>query len=504
MTSRYYVACDLGAESGRVILGTLTNGRVVLEEMHRFPTGAARIQNSLRWNILGIFEELKKGLQKISARNVSVSALSVDSWGVDYVLFNNRQPIVALPYQYRDVRTEKTFKQAMDEVGREMIFSETGIQFMAINTLYHLIADVQENSDVLAIADHFLTIADYMNYLFSGVACAEVSLVSTTQIYNPVSRDWSSKLIEHFKLPKKLFPKIVVSGTKLGPLTEEIAAETRLQGVQTIATCSHDTGAAVAAVPAEPGDDWAYLSSGTWSLIGVELPTPLINARVLAANYTNEAGFDGTTRFLKNIVGLWLLQESRRSWQRQGINLDYAEINRLAEEAEPFRSIINPDDARFMGPPDMPTAIVDFCRETGQVAPETPGQFARCIFESLALLYGKTLDTIEGLAGRTITKLHIVGGGSQSKLLNQFAASATGRTVLAGPVEATAIGNVLIQAITMGELRSLRELRQLVKASFEIESFDPQLSPALQQARQRFAEISDYERSGSKTVTQNA
>ncbi len=490
MTSRHYIACDLGAESGRVILGTLADGRVVLEEIHRFANAASHIQSSLRWNVLRIFEELKVGLREVAARGVTVSSLSVDSWGVDYVLFNGRQPMVALPFQYRDSRTEKTYTTALDQGGREMIFAETGIQFMAINTLYHLIADVQENSDVLAIADQFLTIADYMNYLFSGIACAEVSLVSTTQLYNPVSRDWSSKLIKRFNLPKKLFPKIVPSGTRLGPLTDEITAETGLQSVQTIATCSHDTGAAVAAVPAEAGDQWAYLSSGTWSLIGVELPEPLINERVLAANYTNEAGFDGTTRFLKNIVGLWLLQECRRSWQRRGIDLDYAEINRLAEEAEPFRSIINPDGARFMSPPDMPAAIVEFCRQTGQATPETPGQFTRCIFESLALLYGKTLDTIEELTGRTITKLHIVGGGSQSKLLNQFAANSTGRTVLAGPVEATAIGNVLIQAIAMGELKSLTELRQVVKSSFEIQTFTPQPSSALQQSRQQFAEIS--------------
>ena len=489
MINRHYVACDLGAESGRVILGTLDDGRVVLEEVHRFPTGAVRVQNSLRWNVLSIFEELKQGLQKIAARDVSVSSLSVDSWGVDYVLFNDRQPMVALPYHYRDWRTEKTYASALAGDGREKIFAETGIQFMAINTLYHLIADVEDNPDVLSIADHFLTIADYMNYLFSGVVGAEVSLVSTTQLYNPIAGKWSDDLIQRFSLPVKLFPRIVPSGTRLGPLTAELAAETGLEDVQTIATCSHDTGAAVAAVPAESGDDWAYLSSGTWSLIGVELPHPLINDQVLANNYTNEAGFGGTTRFLKNIVGLWLLQESRRAWQRQGNDLSYAEINQLAEEAEPFRSIINPDDPRFMSPADMPAAIVEFCRETNQPEPETPGQFARCIFESLALLYGKTLDTIEKLTGRTIKKLHIVGGGSQSKLLNQFAADATQRTVLSGPVEATAIGNVLIQAIAMGELKSLAELRQRVTASFEIDTFDPLPSPALQEARQRFAGI---------------
>ncbi|TWT80748.1 Rhamnulokinase [Planctomycetes bacterium CA13] len=487
MTSRNYIACDLGAESGRVILGTLVDGRVVLEEIHRFPNGASRIQGSLRWNVLGIFEELKAGLQKIAARGVSVSSLSVDSWGVDYVLFNERQPMVALPYQYRDSRTAKPYEMALEQVGREKIFAETGIQFMTINTLYHLIADVQENPDVLGIADQFLTIADYLNYLFCGVASAEVSLASTTQMYNPVARQWSTELIEQFHLPKRLFPKLVDSGTRLGPLTEEVELNTGLRGVQTIATCSHDTGAAVAAVPAEPGEDWAYLSSGTWSLIGVELPEPLINEQVLEQNFTNEAGFGGTTRFLKNIVGLWLLQESRRAWLRQGVKLDYTQINDLAEKSEPFRSIIHPDDARFMSPTDMPSTIADFCRETEQPAPETPGQFARCIFESLALLYADKLDSIQELTGRTISKLHIVGGGSQSRLLNQFAANATGRSVFAGPVEATAIGNLLIQAISMGDLSSLAELRASVRDSFSIETFKSENSAEWGNARQRFA-----------------
>ncbi|TWU46066.1 Rhamnulokinase [Rubripirellula tenax] len=485
MTSRHYVACDLGAESGRVILGTLTDGRIELDEVHRFSNGVSRIQGSLRWNVLGIFEELKSGLRQVASRGVAVSSLSVDSWGVDYVLFNKRQPLVAAPYQYRDARTESTYAKSLEQDGREVIFAETGIQFMSINTLYHLIADVENNPDTLSVADQFLNIADYFNYLFCGVARSEVSLASTTQIYNPTTHDWSTKLIDRFSLPKKLFPEIVPSGTRLGQLTDEIMEETGLWATQAIATCSHDTGSAVAAVPAQPGDDWAYLSSGTWSLIGVELPEPLINDSVLQYNYTNEAGYGGTTRFLKNIVGLWLLQESRRLWQLDGTELDYSEINRLASEGEPFRSIIDAGDPRFLNPKNMPRTITKFCRETGQPEPETHGQFARTIFESLALLYAKTLDTIEQMTGRTITKLHIVGGGSQSQLLNQFTADASGRTVLAGPVEATAIGNVLIQAIAMGELKSLDEVREIVGRSCSIDTFSPSCDPQWKSARER-------------------
>lgn len=486
MAQKHYIACDLGAESGRVILGTLKEGQLALEEIHRFPTGATAIQGSLRWNLLRIFDELKRGLALVAARDLPIAGVSVDSWGVDYVLFNDRQPMLSIPYHYRDARTDAAYAKAMNTVGQEVIFAETGIQFMAINTLYHLIAEVEQNADLVALADQFLNIADYLNYLFSGVARAEVSLASTTQVYNPHQGDWSNELISRFDFPARIFPTVVPSGTQLGPLTAELQKETGLPEVEVIATCSHDTGAAVAAVPAE-GDDWAYLSSGTWSLLGVELPAPLVTDAAREANYTNEAGFGGTTRFLKNIVGLWLLQESRREWDRAGQQLDYAELHRLAEDAEPFRSLINPNAERFVKPEQMPQKIVAYCRETAQPEPETPGQFTRCILESLALLYAQSLHVLEGLTARQITKLHIVGGGSQSSLLNQFAASATGRTVYAGPVEATAIGNVLIQAIALDDLDSLSALRTVVRESFPIETYEPEQTDEWKEALDRFA-----------------
>ena len=473
MSEKHYIACDLGAESGRVILGRLADGKLQLEEVHRFANQVVRIQDSMRWNLLGIYEELKQGLRKVADRNIPVASLSVDSWGVDYVLLNKQQPMLSLPYHYRDSRSELPYEQALQQVGRELIFDKTGIQFMAINTLYQLMAEMKENPEVVGVADRFLNIADYFNYLFSGVGCVEVSMASTTQLYNPKSQEWSAKLIQQFNMPEKIFPPIVESGSKLGPLQQELCAETGLADIDVVATCSHDTGAAVAAVPAE-GEGWAYLSSGTWSLIGVELPQPLIHEAVREHNFTNEVGLANTTRFLKNIVGLWLLQESRRAWLRQGLELDYAEINRLAAEAEPFRSQIDPDDPRFLSPQDMPAEIVAYCLENSQPAPETPGQFARCILESLAQLYNQYLNELEQLTDQKITRLHIVGGGSQSKLLNQFTANATGRTVLAGPVEATAIGNLLIQAMALGDIGSREELRQVVRNSFEIETYEPQ------------------------------
>ena len=488
MNEYNYIACDLGADSGRVILGRFADGKISLEEIHRFPNGAVKIGDSLRWNILRIFSELKIGLQKVAERGVAVQSLSVDSWGVDYVLFNERQPMLGLPYQYRDSRTDATYASARQAVSEERIFAETGIQFMSINTLYQLIADVEKNSDLLAIADQFLNVGDYLNFLFSGVAAAEESLASTTQIYDARKREWSRELIRAFNLPERIFPKIVPSGAKLGKLLPAVMEETGLPAIEVVATCSHDTGTAVAAVPAE-GDGWAYLSSGTWSLIGVELPCPLINEEVRACNFTNEAGYGGTTRFLKNIIGMWLLQESRREWIRQGTTIEYKELDRMAEESEPFRSLINPNASRFLRPDDMPAKIAAYCRETGQPAPETPGQVARCVCESLALLYRRTLGEIEQLTGRPITRLHIVGGGSRSPLINQFAASGTERTVFAGPVEATACGNVLIQALALGHIDSLAGLRKVVAASFPIAEFKPKDSAAWSAAFERFQKL---------------
>jgi len=483
-----YIACDLGADSGRVILGKLESGWLTLEEIHRFKNGPAKIGGTFRWDVLRIFEELKTGLRKFAQKKIPAESLSVDSWGVDYVLLNSRQPMLALPHHYRDPRTEKTFAAALEGTGRDRIFLETGMQFMSLNTLYQLIADVEQNRDLLAVADKFLNMGDYLNFLFSGVARAEESLASTTQIYNPRTRAWSKELIRDFKLPETIFPEIVPSGTKLGPLTPEVAAETGLSGIEVVATCSHDTGAAVAAVPAE-GEDWAYLSSGTWSLIGVELPAPLINDAVREHNFTNEAGYGGMTRLLKNIIGLWILQETRRAWEREGCPLDYPEIERLAEEAEPFRSLINPNATRFLTPGGMPEKIAAFCRETGQPAPETPGHFARCIYESLALRYRSTLEQLEEITGRKISRLHIVGGGSQSSLLNQFAANATGRAVLAGPVEATACGNVLIQALALGHLPDLAALRQVVRTSFSIRKYQAEQENEWKQAALRFEKL---------------
>jgi rhamnulokinase len=488
MSPHHYIACDLGAESGRVMLGTLAAGKLQIEEIHRFSNGPARIMGTYRWDTLRIFEELKIGLRKVAERGIAARSVSVDSWGVDYVLTRGKEPQLAIPYNYRDARTERTFEKAMKMAGPKRIFEESGIQFMSLNTLYQFIADLEDLPDILAVADRFLLIGDYYNYLFSGRGVAEVSLASTTQVYNPRKRDWSKDLIRLFGFNERIFPEIVPSGTILGPLLDDIAEETKLNGVQVVATCSHDTGAAVAAVPGE-GDDWAYLSSGTWSLIGVELPEPLINDAVRAANFTNEAGHDGTTRFLKNISGLWLLQECRRAWAKEGTEYGYEELTHLALETESLRSLVNPNSPKLARPEQMPRKIQEECEARGEPVPVTPGQMTRCILESLALTYRISFELLRTLTGKPLTKLHIVGGGSQSKLLNQAAADAIGCTVIAGPVEATAIGNLLVQAIAMKDIESLAALRKTVRDSFPVTTYVPRERQAWELAFERFQRL---------------
>jgi rhamnulokinase len=471
MTS-YHLACDLGAESGRVMLGTLTDdGKLAIEEIHRFSNGPVQHGNEMHWDMTALFGGLKDGLKKVAARKLPVASISTDSWGVDYILLDAHGVIIPPTFHYRDARTEQGVRNAYGKTDWKTIFAETGIQFMALNTIFQLAAEKPER---LAAAQQLLNIGDGFNFLLSGVAKAEESLASTSQLYNPRAKNWSGRLIDTLGLPPKLFPPIVPSGTRLGPLRAQIAKETGLPAsLEVIATCSHDTGAAVAAVPAS-GDDWAYLSSGTWSLMGVEIAEPIITDASRELNFTNEIGYGGTVRLLKNIVGLWIVQECRRQWAKAGQQYDYAALTQLAAQSPPFVSLINPADPRFLSPGDMPDKIAAFCRETRQPAPSEPGAFVRCTLESLALFYRHTLQQIERLVGRKIRRLHVVGGGSKNPLLNQFIANALGIPVMAGPAEASALGNLLIQAIALGHLPSLATAREVVRNSTAIESVEPQ------------------------------
>jgi rhamnulokinase len=481
----HYLACDLGADSGRLILGTLDHGKISLEDLHRFPTGATNVSGALHWELDRLLNELKTGLKKAAAKKLPIASISTDSWGVDYVLYDEHGLPMSPVWCYRDPRTAVGVETVRDKVDWPATYAETGIQFMALNTLYQI---VTEPAGRLAQARHLLLIGDAFNYFCSGVARNEVSLASTTQLYNPVQKRWSQKLFSALGLREDLFAPICPGGTVLGPMKAQLAAESGLAPMQVIASCSHDTAAAVAAVPAS-GENWAYLSSGTWSLMGVEKAQPVINEQSRKLGFTNEIGYGDTVRLLKNIIGLWLIQESRRHWIQQGKKFEFAELAALAADAPPFVSLINPDDPRFLSPGGMPDKIADFCRETGQPAPASIAACVRCIYESLALSYRATLRKLERLVGNRIEKLHIVGGGSQAELLNQFAANATNVPVLAGPGECTALGNILVQAIALGHLPSHAAAREVVRNSFALKTFTPQNAAEWDAAAERFARL---------------
>jgi rhamnulokinase len=481
----HYLACDLGADSGRLMLGTLDNGKISLEELHRFPNGPVKTSGALHWDFAGLLEQLKAGLKKAAARQLPIASISTDSWGVDYVLYDERGLVMPPVWCYRDSRTAYGVENVRAKVDWPTTYAETGIQFMGLNTIYQLGAEPPER---LARAKQLLLIGDAFNYFCSGVARNEISLASTTQLYNPQTKTWSKKLLDALKLREDLFAPICPSGTRLGPMKKNLATETGLPQIEVIASCSHDTGAAVAAVPAS-GGNWAYLSSGTWSLVGVEWPKPVINDQARSLQFTNEIGFGDSVRLLKNIVGLWIVQECRRHWAKEGKKFDFATLEKIAAAAPPFVSLINPDDPRFLSPDDMPKKIAEFCEETGQPVPANHGACMRCIYESLALFYRVVMRRLERLAGKKIVRLHIVGGGSKDMMLNQCAANALKIPVIVGPTECTALGNILVQAIALGHLPSLDAAREVVRNSFELKSVAPQDAAQWDAAAARFEKL---------------
>jgi rhamnulokinase len=456
-----------------------------LEELHRFPTGATKVAGALHWEFDRLLNELKTGLKEAAVKNLPIASISTDSWGVDYVIYDERGIVIAPVWCYRDSRTAQGVEIVKGKVEWPTIYSITGIQFMALNTIYQIVTEPPER---LAKAKHILLIGDAFNYFCSGVARNEVSNASTTQLYNPTYKRWSQRLFTALGLREGLFAPVCPSGTKLGPMKKNLASEVGLPQIEVVASCSHDTGAAVAAVPAS-GENWAYLSSGTWSLMGVEKPQPVINDQSRTLGFTNEIGYGDTVRLLKNIVGLWLLQESRRHWNKSGKKLEFAELEKLAAAAPPFVSLINPDDPRFLSPDDMPKKIADFCRETDQPVPEDVGACVRCIYESLALFYRCTLRKLERLTGQKIERLHIVGGGSKDATLNQFTANSLKIPVVAGPTECAALGNLLVQAIALGHLESHEAAREVVRNSFELKTFTPQDSAAWDASAKRFEKL---------------
>jgi len=490
--TKRFLAFDLGAESGRAVAASLAEGRIELEEIHRFPTGATELLGTLYWDVLGFYNGLRGGLARYVQRfGRELDGIGLDTWGVDFGLFDRDGALVANPVHYRDARTEGMLEEAFRRMPREEIFRRTGIQFLPFNTAYQLLALVVRRSPWLEIADKMLTMPAIFNYFLTGRQSVEFTHATTTQLYDPRLGGWSKEILAAFEIPERIMPEIVAPGTVIGPLRRKIAEEAGLGEVDVIAPACHDTGSAVAAVPAREGDGWAYLSSGTWSLMGIEVREPIINDEALRFNLTNEGGVEGTFRFLKNISGLWIIQECRRVWARQGDEYSYDEITAMAERAKPFCALIDPDDKAFLNPDDMPQAIVEFCKRTGQEPPAERGEFIRCALESLALRYRDVIEKIEKISGRRIKVLHIVGGGSRNRLLNQFTADATGIPVIAGPAEATALGNVLMQAVAKGEISSIAEGRSIVRASIELETFEPRDRQKWDDAFGRFSEIQE-------------
>jgi rhamnulokinase len=479
------LAFDLGAESGRGVLGLFDGARLRLEVVHRFPNGPVRTLDTLHWDVLRLYGEMLAALRRCAAEHGGLDGIGVDTWGVDFALLGRGGTLLGNPRHYRDPHTEGVMEEAFARVPRAEVFRQTGLQFMRFNTLFQLLALQRDRSPLLDVAEMLLFMPDLFHYFFTGIKVNEFTDASTSQLYDPSARGWAYDLVQRFGLPGRVLGTIVQPGTVLGPLRASVATETGLRPVPVVAPASHDTGSAVAAVPAS-GESWAYISSGTWSLMGAELPAPLINDPVQHYNFTNEGGVGGTIRFLKNVMGLWLVQECRRAWERAGRSYTYPELMQLAAAAPPFVSLIDPDDASFILPASMPAAIADYCRRTGQPAPAEPGAVVRCALESLALRYRWVLERLEELLGRRLDVIHVVGGGCQNTLLCQFAADACNRRVMAGPVEATAIGNVLVQALGLRLLGSLAEAREVVRQSFEVVPYEPQNPDAWQGPYERF------------------
>lgn len=486
---KQYIAIDLGASNGRGILGTVEDGKLTLTEVHRFENNPVMVGEHLCWNVLGLLENIKTALRMAAQRldGQTVDGIGIDTWGVDFGILDANGEILGIPIHYRDDQTDGMMEEAAQTLSQAALYQETGIAFMKFNTLYQLLAMKKRRSVALEHGARLLFMPDLMGWLLTGQMATEYTIASTGAVLSAKTRDWSDKLFDVYGLPKGLRCPVVQPGTMLGRLRPAIAQETGLGEAPVYSVAGHDTASAVAAVPAQ-GGDFAYLSSGTWSLMGIESPVPMLGEEMIRGNFTNEGGAFGTYRILKNIMGLWIVQECRRYWIKQGQDYSFGRLVELAEAEPPFLAMIDPDDELFFDPGRMPEKVQEFCRKTGQSVPETPGAIIRCVLESLALRYRWCVDALEKIRGSRIEALHIVGGGCQNALLNQFTANALGRPVICGPVEATAIGNIIMQAVGDGAIASLEEGRRLSAASFDLDCYQGQDAAAWQEAYAAFCQ----------------
>ncbi len=488
MKNTSFLAFDIGATSGRSLLGTLDNERLQMKELTRFPNQMLQIGDHFHWNIYSLFEHLKAGLAAAKKEGVEISSIGIDTWGVDFALIAKDGSILGVPYAYRDPHTNGMPEKYFDIVPREKVYDLTGIQVMNFNSLYQLFALKQADSSLLEATSEILFMPDALAYLLTGNKVVEYTIASTSQILNPRTKQFESQLLEAAGVSPSILGNIVMPGHVVGTLTEVLADESELGKVPVIAVAGHDTASAVAAVPAE-NERFAYLSSGTWSLMGIEVMDAIINSETYALNYTNEGGIEGTTRFLKNITGMWLLEQCLKEWKKEGISYAYEKLVKMAEAAPAFQSLIDPDHASFANPASMTKSITDFCVATGQISPSNHAEYVRCIFESLSLKYKNVLGKFIQLAPFPIEKLHVIGGGSKNPLLNQWTANAIGIPVIAGPSEATAIGNIMIQAKAAGCISSLLEMRQIIRNSISLEEFLPENKGEWESAYTKFLEV---------------
>ncbi|MCM8830424.1 MAG: rhamnulokinase [Candidatus Omnitrophica bacterium] len=478
METKRYIAIDLGAESGRGLVGEFNGEKIVLKEIHRFPTHNVRLHSHIYWDVLAILSEIKK-IISITKSEGNISGVGITTWGVDYGLIGENDLLLSNPFHYRDKRTDGLMEEVFGIIPKEKIFERTGIQFMPLNTLYQLYATKKEFPYLLNSAKTLLFMPDLFNFFLTGRKVSEYTIASTSQMYDSsikrekeIPGEWAIDILEILGIPAHFLPEVVLPGTLLGNLSGYIKEEIGVSDIPVYTVCCHDTASAVVSVPAKD-NLWAYLSSGTWSLLGVEIDQPVINEKSLRYNFTNEGGYGKTIRFLKNIMGLWILQECRRQWQREGKDFSYQELTEMASSAKPFFAFIDVNHKEFLFPGDMPGRIQEYCKDTNQNVPEDIPQISRVILESLAMEYRCVVDNLEDVIGTRIETLHIVGGGSQNKLLSQFAASATKKIVIAGPVEATGTGNILVQAIANREISDISQLREVVRRSFPLFVYQP-------------------------------
>lgn len=483
-----YLAFDIGASSGRAVMGCMRDNVISLKEIYRFPNFMTIVHGRYHWDVFRLFEEIKKGIKDAAIRKEIPLSIGIDTWGVDYGLLDEAGHILELPYAYRDHRTDGTMDEFFEIIPKEELYELTGIQFLQFNTLFQLYAAKKDKLPTINIAKDLLFIPDLLNYLVSGGKNSEFSIATTSQLCNPRTKSWAPEIFDRIDVPIDIMQDIVDPGTVIGELTGEISRETGIKDVSITAVASHDTGSAVAAVPAKDGN-FAYISSGTWSLMGIEKKEPIITSKSRDLNFTNEGGVEGTFRILKNIMGLWLLQECKRVWANTGAEYAYDELSRMAAASKSFKCLIDPDHHSLLNPGNMAKTMSNLIYKAGEPVPDNPGEFARCIFESLAFRYRQTLDELKQISDKSIQRIHIIGGGSLNEVLCQFAANATGLPVISGPAEGTVLGNIMVQAMAQGNVNSLGDIRSVISNSFECREYIPENIAEWQNNYTRFLEI---------------